>query len=181
MKTIIGIVVLGSLAFMLTLIGALFFTGNLNKEGIDTILGTGKTPPETVAEQDLDPLLAMLAKREDEVKTRAQELNQQEERLKLRERDLEESLKSLAQTLTQVTEQLDSADQDYEVRLQEVATSLGGMKPQNAAEVLKEWPPTDAARVLSYVDERKRGKILDEVTPPDRAALILRALQERGY
>ncbi|MBN2309308.1 MAG: hypothetical protein JXR94_10075 [Candidatus Hydrogenedentes bacterium] len=179
---IIGLFVLALVSFVLTLVGALSATGNLSKEGLERLFEgrPAAAPAAAEKEDELDPILRALKKREAAVKQREGELAEREQRLKLRERDLDEIRDELTQAYTQFVASLDEADDDYEVRLQEAATSIESMKPKNAAEVLRQWPPDEAARILAKVQERVRGKILDEMDP-DKAALFLRALQERVY
>jgi len=179
---ILGLFLLAVASFLLTLLGAMAATGNLSGEQLSKIFAKEEATPVAPLEKpdDLDPILRALSKREEAIKGREAELREWEERLKLRERDLEELGDELRQAHTQFVASLDEADADYALRIEEASKTLGKMKPKNAAEVLKEWPPEDGARILMGVDERNRGKILDELDP-DRAALFLRALQERAY
>jgi flagellar motility protein MotE (MotC chaperone) len=179
---ILGVFLLAIASFLLTLLGAMALTGNLSKEQLSKLFAGEEPAPATPQEEpdDLDPILKALSGREEEIKERETELREWEGRLKLRERDLEELADELRLAHTQFVASLDEADADYAERIAEASKTLGKMKPKNAAEVLKAWPPEDGARILMGVDDRSRGKILDELDP-DKAALFLRALQEREY
>lgn len=183
MAKILVALLLALLAFVGTLLGALAATGNLSKEGFDKILNRGEPEPAAAgaaSQEQLDPLLKAIEERETRLKEKAEALEKRAEQLDIRERDLEELREELQRVYTQFTESLDQADATHEERLRDVAKSLAGMSPENAAQVLQEWPPSEAARILRDVDEGDRGDILDEMEA-DKAALILRALQERAY
>ena len=171
----------GLVAFVLTLVGAMFFTGNLSQEGFDRLLGTEEPAPAvSEPEDDLDPLLKALKSREETVRDGEKDLEARQKNLEIRERDVETMLKDVTQVLEQLTDSLDETDADHEKLLVETAKSIEGMKAKNAAEVLGEIPIEDAAQLLLRIKDRDRGKILDEMDP-EQTAQIIQILQRKPY
>ena len=171
----------GVVAFVLTLLGAMAVSGNLSEEGFDRLLGAEELSPVTVdPEDDLDPLLKALKSREEAVRMAEKDLESRQENLEIRERDVETMLKDVAQVLEQLTESLDDADTGYEKNLTETAKSLEGMKAKSAAEVLEKIPLEDAAQLLLRIKDRDRGKILDEMDP-ELTAQVIQILQRKSY
>ncbi|MCC6486806.1 MAG: hypothetical protein IT364_04840 [Candidatus Hydrogenedentes bacterium] len=170
------------LSFALALVGLMAYSGSLNKEGLDKLLGH-KPPaaPAAPAEPGADDLSATakaLKEREEELDAREDELKLQQQRLEDTQSQMEELRGTLQELIAQLTESADLRDANEEARLKAVADSLAGMKPQQAALALEQWPPSQAAQLLLLVEDRVRGKILDGVNQ-DKAAEILKAMAER--
>jgi len=183
-KFFILIFALGSFAG--AVLGPLALSGNLNQDGLNKLLGkppvekpgeAGAPGAEGAAPQgDVDPLVAALKAREEEIARREEEVRKQEESLRKMTADLEAMRDDLATMQTQIDEKIAREDDSRKERMQEVALSLAKMKPTNAAASLKSWSPEDAAAVLRLVKDRERGKILDAMG--ESAAPLLQVLQQ---
>jgi len=176
---VVGLLVLVLVVFFATVIGALAASGNLTRESIERLL---KPPPEPVSAtepaDDVGPVARALRTRREELDKREAALKVREERINQMLSDLQELRADIEAIQQQIRAALDAEDKDRADRLKEVAASLAGMKPDNAARTLEDWPVEDAAEVLCLIKERDRGKILDGMDPV-KAAVLLRALQER--
>ena len=166
MKGIAYFLVLALLPFALTLVGMLAYTGNLNKEGLDKLLG--RNQPEVAVETALEPddlseTAKALHEREEAIAARERDLEQQQQRLSETQSQMEELRGTLEELIAQLTKTADTIDADEATRLQDVAKSLGGMKADQAAILLEEWTPEQGARLLQLIPERSRGKILDKM------------------
>ncbi len=173
--------ILALLSFALTLVGMLAYTGNLNKEGLDKILG--RNQPESVVETELEPdelseTAQALREREEALAARERDLEQQQQRLNETQDQMEELRGNLQDLIAQLTQTVDTMDATEAAQLQEVANSLGGMKEDQAAMVLEEWPAEQGARLLQLIEDRKRGKILDKMNE-QKASEFLRAMAEQ--
>ncbi|MCC6697694.1 MAG: hypothetical protein IT365_18850 [Candidatus Hydrogenedentes bacterium] len=170
------------LSFVLALVGLMAYSGYLNKEGLEKLLGHNQpAAPTAAAEPGADDLSATanaLKEREEELAAREAEIKLQQQRLEDTQAQMEELRGTLQELIAQLTESADLRDANEEARLKAVADSLAGMKPQQAALALEQWPPSQAAQLLLQVEDRVRGKILDSVNQ-DKAAEILKAMAER--
>jgi flagellar motility protein MotE (MotC chaperone) len=178
--------VLFVLTFVATILLLLYFTGNLNEGGIARLTGgqalpaVGPPPAQTgVAE----PLMNALREKEQELEAREAELEVEEKRLELMRKELETLRKNLDTILNDVNQSLDAEDQAQVERMNTVAESIASMEAKNAAETLTSdlFTPEEAAKILERIEEeRVRGNILNEMTP-EKAALVLQALNKRRY
>lgn len=170
------------LSFVLALVGLMAYSGSLNKEGLEKLLGREQpAAPIAPAEPGADDLSATanaLKEREEELAAREAEIKLEQQRLEDTQAQMEELRGTLQELIAQLTESADLRDANEEARLKAVADSLAGMKPQQAALALEQWPPSQAAQLLLLVEDRVRGKILDGVKQ-DKAAEILKAMAER--
>lgn len=180
---ITGYLALGVLSFLVTVLAAMAFTGTLSKETFDKLLKRGETTQETPRVEvpdDLDPIVQALKARGDELDRRDAQLKQEADRLERARRDLEELRTDLETLSRQITASLDQADAAREQQLQDFASSLGTMRPENAARTLQELDPVVAATVMQLMEAKDRGKVLDQLDPKI-AADLLRRLQEPKY
>lgn len=181
----VGVAMLAFITFVLALLGLLAATGNLNAEALGKL--AGQKTAEVAGEQqqpsvdELDPIARAIREREASLNQKEQELKSREAELEIQKADVESKLSELQSTLAQLQETLGSltttTDTDRQARLMDVATSLGKMKPTNAALAVEELDTETAVAVLRLVEEDPRGKILDKMKP-EKAALVLRAMQE---
>lgn len=181
MKAILYLL-LALISFALTVVGMLAYTGDLNKEGLDKLMGWNQpeAPIETKPEPDeLSEMAKALQERENELDAREEDLGKQQQRLNETQDQMEELRNNLKDLIAQLTQSVDTIDADTQARLQDVADSLAGMKPDSAALVLEEYPPNQGARLLQLIDERARGKILDKMNEK-KAAEFLQALSDRN-
>ncbi len=181
MKAILYIL-LALLSFALTVAGMLAMTGDLNKAGLEKLLGRNQpeVSAETAPEPDqLSEMAKALQEREEAIKAREDDLEIQQQRLNETQDQMEELRNNLKDLIAQLTQSVDTIDADTQARLQDVADSLAGMKPDAAALVLAEYPPEQGARLLQLIDERARGKILDKMNEK-KAAEFLKALTEQN-
>ena len=182
MKTV-ALAALFIVSFAAALVTATALTGNLSKEGIARLV---KGAPEVTAAptepaDDLGPLTRALRAREEELAKREAAVKQREERVSQMEADLGQLRTEILEIQQQIQQAIDGEETNREKRVTEVATSLSAMKPDKAAKALDGWPDiADAADVLRRIKDRDRGKILDAMEP-EKAALLLRKLQERAY
>lgn len=183
---IAGYIILGLAAFLITLMVPVALSGNLSMETLNRIIGREaadkKSEPATPVEEpdDIDPLVKALKAREEKVAQREAELAKEAARLDQDKAHVKELVGELEQILAQITQSLDTADANREKQIGEVAKSFASMKPKNAAQALETLPAEDAIAYLKYIKEKDRGKILDEMQP-DKVAVLLQMLQERGY
>lgn len=179
---ILFFLLLALLSFALTVAGMLAYTGNLNKEGLDKILG--RTEPAIASESESEPepdelseTTRALQEREKALANREQNLERQQQRLNETQDQMEELRGTLEDLIAQLTQTADTMDANEKTRLQEVAKSLGSMKEDQAAMVLEEWPAEQGAQLLQLIEERTRGKILDKMNER-KAAEFLSAMAE---
>jgi flagellar motility protein MotE (MotC chaperone) len=173
------------LVFMMTLLIMLYFTGNLNREGLSRLW---REEPEVVAPAEpmmaeVEPLIVAIREKEQELKQREAEIKKEEERLAVMRKELESLRDNLEKILADVNESLDGVDEAKDQRLTTVAQSVASMEAKNAAETLTSelFTPEEAAMIIERIEEeRDRGSILNEMEP-DKAALVLQALKDRGY
>ncbi len=166
-----GIAVLGA---------AIYMSGALTKEGLRKLLDVEPAPAadsvKPASEEQIPELVKALQEREQELKEREEALKTEAARVEETRAQNEELLTVLRDLVADASQSLDKADADKQARLQNVALSLGAMKPAQAAEAIASWAPEDAAVVLQMIEDRGRGKILDNLKP-DEAAAILRAME----
>lgn len=179
----IGLVFLGAFSFVLALACLLYFSGKLNQDTFDILMG--KKPPVEPAvaaprkPDDVDIITRALNQREEALNKRQAELDEREKQTQIREEDLArkiadiqvqlEDLRILNETL------MATEDQARADRVSVLAETMGKMKPDNAATALSEFEIDDAAEILEKVEIKARGKILDALK--DKAAPILEAMQ----
>jgi len=178
---VLGFIGLGFITFVLTVLGAMALTGNLNRESIDRLLNRQEQEaPVKKQADDLDPFLRSLNKEREAVKKREERVRLAEDALDLRERQNQDLLAEIDEKLTQLQEAMTEADDEREQRLKDDAKSLAEMSEKKAAETLNELPIEDATQILRYMKEKPRGKILDEMEPR-KAALLLSSTQATVY
>lgn len=199
MKGII-LVLVGLLAFGGVMGGTLYVTGAFSKqEKVEGTEGkTEKTETKTAShgassesgneatanKEDIWSLSRAMKLREEELNKREAQLKLEEQRIQKRQADLEELQSQITTiqeqiqgSLKQAEAQKGSGDEERKERLQNVASSLSKMKATNAAKMLEEWTPEDAAEILMLTKDKERGKILDAMTP-EKSAPILQAMQQ---
>jgi flagellar motility protein MotE (MotC chaperone) len=176
-----GLILLAALVFVGTLAGALAATGNLSQEAIERLV---KGPAESEAApapiDEAGPVLQALKKREEGLKQREAEVARNEELQRIQQSDLDGMKSEISEMLSQIKTSLETVDEKRDEQLTEVANSFAAMKARNAAEALEAWPAEDAADILRRVDEKDRGKILDEMEPT-KASMILRNIQQPAF
>ena len=180
MKKLIATLVMVIAAFMVAVVVPMAVTGKLNKESIDKILGR-EAQLETDEPDPANALLQSLDTERDRLKEWEADLAKREELLTLREQELSSTLDEVTQMQASITAAMDDMDSDQQDRMMEVATTLGSMKPDNAAADLESMTPEQAARLLPMIDERSRGKILDAMNDLQHRSLILQIMQESKY
>lgn len=162
------------------LLAALYLSGALTKEGLRKLLDVEPAPVTenvaAVSEAQIPEVVKALNEREQELDEREAALKTEAARIDETRAQLEELRTVLRDLVADASQSLDEADAEHQQRLQNVALSLGAMKAQQAAEAISAWAPEDAAVVLQMIEERPRGKILDNLNP-DEAAAILRAME----
>lgn len=169
---VVPTLILTVVAYMGALLGALVFTGNLNQKSLSKVFG-GKEPMAVVEVVDeAGPLARELESRSETLKVREEALSGREERLGRRERELDDAYDRLLSLQEQIDESLAAQDSDKLARLAEVAVTVGAMNSVSAAETLELLPPEDAAEILRGVEERPRGKILNEMDLRKRAQIL---------
>lgn len=181
MKTVIITIIATLLTFMITIIGALAATGNLNGEAIGRLMG--REAADSTASDDEDPsgpFMNALKEKEKRLNEREQELDTRDDRLMQRQRILDETLEEVALIQEQIQAGLDELDTDRDERIVKTATLIAAMSASNAAMDLEAMPPEDAAELLKNIKDRNAGRILDAMDPRKRT-LVHQYLQERKY
>jgi len=182
MMRIIGLIVLALTAFALTLVAALALSGNLNKEKLQQAFQ--KDTENVIPEEEPDPVAPWaqaLKEKEEALNKREAELKEREAQLERERQGLIELKSELTAIQSRIDESLQATDTEQQAKRQEVADSLSKMKPANAAKILDDWVPDEAAEVLRLIQEKDRGKILDSLVlvNASKAAEILRIIQEK--
>lgn len=183
MIKILGLVILALVLFSGTLVGMVALTGNLNKAGLDRVMGKDELPVETpaVEEDEVAVLARGLKERETALNKRKAILDEREQRIEQRRLELVTLLEDATEIQNTIDESLEATDADHEERLMDVASSLATMKAANAAAILDGWPSSaEVATILRKVEEKKRGKMLDAMDLK-RATEVLRIIQERKF
>ncbi len=178
---------IGIMSFAACLALMLFFTGNLNQEALDRLLGGETAPVEKAPEQaapvdELGSLADRLKKKEAELRKRQEQLDQRETQLNERETNLQQLVAQMETLRAEIDATIDDREKERAKRLESIAVRMEAMKPDKAAKVLKELAdenPEDAARVFNTIKTQEAGKILDALDPSD-ATRILRELKRLG-
>jgi flagellar motility protein MotE (MotC chaperone) len=166
MKMLMMWVLVAALVFLLSMVGLLGATGNLNKDALGRILGRTVEPgPELVQSSDaLGQLADQLKKERAVVLERERIVKTREEQVDVRLQEVTEKLEELKRQQQAITGNLEAAEQDRNLAIQTVAISMSAMKADAAAKLLADRNPKEAAAILLAIDdEKKRGKILDEL------------------
>lgn len=181
MKTVIITIVATLMTFIITIIGALAATGNLNAEAINRLMGRESTGEAGMdAEDPSGPFMNALKAKEQKLDEQEQNLNERDDRLLQRQRILDETLEEIALIQEQIQAGLDELDTDRDERIVTTAKLIAAMNATNAAKDLEAMPPEDAAELLRNIKERSAGRILDAMDPRKRT-LVHQYLQERKY
>ncbi len=178
MIRIVLLVVLALLAFVLSMVGALAATGNLNAEALQRLTTGAAAPPEALGPATaLGPLARQLQEKEQQLNQREQELALREQQLDARMRELQQLQSQLEQLDSELEDKLTTGDAESAQRQKTVANTLAEMRASNAAERLEGLPIDEIASILRLIeDEGDRAKIIEEMEPAT-ATQVLRALQ----
>ena len=181
MKTVIITIVATLVTFIITIVGALAATGNLNADAINRLMGregSGEVSMDT--EDPSGPFMNALKAKEQQLNEQEQNLNERDDRLMQRQRILDETLEEITLIQEQIQAGLDDLDTDRDERIIKTAKLIAAMSAPNAAKDLEAMPPEDAAELLRNIKERNAGRILDAMDPRKRT-LVHQYLQKRKY
>lgn len=181
MKTVIITIIATLATFVITIVGALAVTGNLNAEAVNRLMGREVASTTAIDDEDPSgPFMNALKEKETRLNEQEQELNARDDRLLQRQRILDETLEEIALIQEQIQAGLDELDTDRDERIVKTAKLIAAMNATNAAKDLEAMPPEDAAELLRNIKERNAGRILDAMDPRKRT-LVHQYLQERKY
>jgi flagellar motility protein MotE (MotC chaperone) len=182
-------IILGILSLALfagTIAGALYFTGNLNEESLQRVLGREVAPdPDAppAASTSVGPLAEALREKEQEIAEREAALAERERQVAIRIEEISRLQAKLEELQDELDTSMDNADTARQERIRVQAISIAAMKAQNAAQLLMSFSPEEAADILyfesggkSIIDTRAQGAILDALDT-DFATSLLRAHQ----
>ncbi len=164
--------------FMLSLVGILAATGNLNQDRLDQLLGRESGEPEKAAVDNtpLDPIARQMQKREQTIAQKERELKDYEAQLNQRASELDALYQQVQAAQEQLDETIGSAEESRQAEIETVANTVANMKPKAAAERLENMPIEDMVEVLRKVKDKDRGKIVQEMKM-ETAAEVLRKMQ----
>ena len=170
------------IAFAGTVAAILAITGNLTQESLTKIVSPPPPPVETAPEakpDETDAVIRALQAREEDLNKREAAVKEEEDRLKKEQADLEVLRTQLVGIQQEIGKTIQAEDADHLKRVQNVALSLAKMKPAQAAKTLGTWSVQDVAKVLRFMKDKERGKLLDAIASdqPEQAAKILLYLQ----
>lgn len=181
MKILIFLVV-PLFVFGATLLGALAWSGQLNQESFQRMLGKevvneSKGEGNKVTADSLGALAQQLKQRENAIAAKEKELAENETRLEARKKSLDQQAVELKTLMEQIDGNLAQAEQDRQAKIKAQALSVASMDAESAAKALESLPTQDAAAILLDVKDKQRGEILNNMTP-EKAATLLKALQD---
>lgn len=182
MGKVIGILIAGVVVFVGTLAGALAMTGKLNADTFAKLMGK-EQPAHSAAPapaQELGPLTTKMKEEQERLRAKEIQLNEWAAQLDQREAQLDQTLAEVTKIQEEVNTAVEQADEEHQARILQIARTMEKMDPKNAAVDLAAMTPEDAATIVLQINERSRGKILDEMMPEPRAQL-LEVLQEKKF
>jgi flagellar motility protein MotE (MotC chaperone) len=179
---LLGFAFLVIVAFCAAIAGLLLATGKLNRETYEIL--AGKRPPVEVEQQkpdDVDVVSRALREQKETLEEQKKQLDERDNALKIREDDLRKrttEMQQLIEDLRMLNEQINQAeDAERTERRTDIAKILSKAKPKSAAVMLGELDRDTAVAVFRLVEDKVRGKILDEMDPK-LAAELLKAMEK---
>jgi len=187
----IVLILLGAITvFVLTLVGMLAATGNLNQDALDRLMGKevevkpgeggehgAEAGHEAAPEEAVDPITKQIMKQREESASKERELKDYEQQLNQRAAELDALYQQIQTAKQEFESTVSAADAARMVEVEAVANTVSNMKPTAAAERLENMPVPDMVEVLRKVKDKDRGKIV-EAMKPELAAEVLRKMQE---
>lgn len=180
---ILGLI--GLLSCVATIVGSLYFTGNLSQEKIkglwDKDARAASQAKEKAAEESKAPTLGTLAQqlnqRQKDLDDRKAALDEREKQLTQREADLDKTRTDLEALQASINESYGAAADDKKQQMKTIAVTLENMEAEGAAKTLESMPTDEAAEILMSVKEKKRGEILNAMSA-ETTARILKAIRD---
>ncbi len=111
--------------------------------------------------------MALMKKKEKELKLKEQELNATLAKIKEEQKKIQELVKKNEEILKAIKE----------AKLDKVTQSYAKMRPKNAAQILENMKPKDAVEILQKLSPRILSKILAKMDP-NKAAMYTQMLQK---
>lgn len=134
---------------------------------------------ESVFPRDpLQSLALALQERERDLDTWEQDLKEREKRLAALNKEIEENLRKTEQTLKQMQQIAGTADRNREDQIAQWVEIYQSMTPDQASTIMEGLELTFALRILSTMDAKKAGKIVNSMDP-DKAIEISKQLNQR--
>ena len=114
-----------------------------------------------ISNKGLVELSNELIKKEEEIKLAEMELKKREDALKLTEEDLSKKFKEFEKSRTEFIGCLTKNEQEEKKRITHMVSTVSGMKPKNAAEVLSVQDADIAVKILGRLKSEKVAKIFN--------------------
>ena len=176
---------IGLLSCVATIVGSLYFTGNLSQANIrglwDKEALAENQAKEKDAEESKAPTLGTLAQqlnqRQKDLDARKATLDEREKQLTQRETDLDKTRTDLEALQASINESYGTAADDKKQQMKTIAVTMENMEPKGAAKTLESMPTDEAAAILMAVKEKKRGEILNAM-PAETTARILKEIRD---
>jgi type VI secretion system protein VasG len=170
------------ISFSLTLVLALYLSGNLNQDALNRLLNREvalDTELEATATADLvGPLARELKQREENILVKEQQLAEREKQIVASQEGLQKLKDNLESIQSDINTSLEDKEKSRQLSLKTQAMTLSGMKAEKAAKSLELMTPEEAAEVLKLIEKDKdRSKIMNELGS-DFATRVFRAFQE---
>ncbi|HOE94978.1 MAG TPA: hypothetical protein PLS90_02935 [Candidatus Sumerlaeota bacterium] len=133
----------------------------------------GDAPFPLFASDPLHTLADSLRARERELERREREVAEAEQRLETVRLEIEQNLRRTEEVLAEMRRVAGEADQRREAELKKWIQIYQGMKPDKAGPMIGALEPQFQLDLLSRMDTRKAGKILESMDPQKAKSLAL--------
>jgi flagellar motility protein MotE (MotC chaperone) len=160
------IIISGILAFILSVVATMFFTGTFksNKEQLETVENTTQAKNDTI---NKNIMLDKNASNND-VEQKKTDLVNHEASMEDTENDIEQVDTKQTEALLEKIETKNPKDsKESETKYEQLAKVYSAMKAENAASVMCELEPNLTQKILSKMNERTAGKLMNAIADKD--------------
>ncbi len=127
----------------------------VSAEETDVILG------DTAKEPDFSELYAIIKEERKALEIKKKELQEEGKRLKALQSDITKEYKKLITLQKELEVELSKKGEKQEIEIKNIVKLYEAMSPEEAAKALEKMELTLAAQLISQINPRKSGKILD--------------------
>ena len=127
---------------------------------------------------DVRTLLTALEQRQNELDARERDIKSREDRLALYEKDVTSKVTNLEEIEKRLSARAKAASQAVDAAAESLAKIYGAMKPSDAAPILDRLDDPTVLTIFRRMKEKQVGEILPLMTR-DRAIALTQALAER--
>jgi flagellar motility protein MotE (MotC chaperone) len=118
-----------------------------------------------------DDTLALIEKKQGEIKDKENTLQKEEERLKILRKDIDERLEKYTNLLNQLENVLNKLEHLQDEKFDHVVKAYESMPPEDAATRLSALPELTAVKIIKKMKPKKAGVIMANMDPQKVASL----------